>query len=206
MDRDARSVQLVADPYPPYQFEEVGTVKGIDQETIAEAFAVHGIQVHTALLPWKECLERMADRKADAIFQIAPTPERLRRYLFSDRLREERTILIGGAGTAPLGPGADIRKRLRGRTLGVVQGYTYDSAIEALPSSVKVELETQKALVHALAAASVDLILMDAGVAAYLVKKLGLRGVERVEGYEITAEDLAAIVKARRAARGEEVS
>ena len=26
---------------------------------------------------------------------------------------------------------------------------------------------------------------MDAGGAAYLVKKLGLRGVERVEGYEI---------------------
>ncbi len=190
-------VHLVADPYPPYQFEEGGRVKGLDQETIAEAFAVHEVEVHTSLLPWGQCLERMDDRTADGIFQIVPTPERMRRYLFSDQLREERTVLFGRTGAHPLPEGADLQVRLRGRTLGVLRGYRYDAAIEALPFSVKGEFETQEALLRALADARVDLVLMDIGVAAHLVKTLGLYRIEQVPGHEIRRSLHVAFQQAR---------
>jgi polar amino acid transport system substrate-binding protein len=195
---DRRTVELVADPYPPYQFEDGGRIKGIDQETIREAFAVHEIQVGTVLLPWGECLQRMAERKADGIFQIARSPERQEFYLFSELLRTERTVLFARKGSqVRLQNGSVLREQLEGRTVGVLDGYSYNAEIEHLPEPVKVRVPNQETLLRALASGRVDLILMDNGVAAYLAGRLGVEGMEQV-GYAIARELHVAFQKQHR--------
>jgi polar amino acid transport system substrate-binding protein len=176
----------VADPYPPYQFEEGGRLRGIDLETIREAFAARGLEAGATLLPWSQCLEWMRERKAHGIFQIAPNPEREKLYLFSAQLRTERTALLQRAGgSLAIGDPAGIEEALAGRTLGILSGYSYDARIHGLPSSLKIELESQEALLRALAEGRVEAILMDLGVAAYLTRRLGLEPAERVEGFEL---------------------
>jgi polar amino acid transport system substrate-binding protein len=164
MSPQARTVRLVADPYPPYQFEEKGQVRGIDQDTIGEALRALGLRASTTLLTWNQCLQWMQDGKADGVYQMAPTPEREKLLLFSTRLH--------------------------GHTLGILAGYSYGAGIDALPTSLKMELASQEALARALAEGRVDAILMDQGVAGYLAKKLGLEPMERIEGYELRKRGL----------------
>jgi polar amino acid transport system substrate-binding protein len=186
MSLQARTVRLVADPYPPYQFEEKGKIRGIDQDTISESLRARGLRAITTLLPWNQCLQRMQDGKADGIFQIAPNPEREKQFLFSAQLRVERTVLLqSGAGSLAVRDPARIEEELRGRTLGILAGYSYDAGIDALPASLKMELASQEALVRALAEGRVDAILMDQGVADYLTRKLGLQPMERIKSYEL---------------------
>jgi polar amino acid transport system substrate-binding protein len=185
--KEVRRVRMVADPYPPYQYEEGGQVRGADQELIAAAFRFHGMATETRLLPWKQCLQWMQSGKADGIFQILPNPEREKLFLFSDRLRTERTALFRpSAGRLPgSAGGAADRVPFRGQRLGVLEGYSYGPEADRLPAIQKAEYQSQEALLQALAAGEVGLALMDAGLAAYLVKRLGVRGIEPVPGYEI---------------------
>ncbi len=179
--------RLVADPYPPYQFEEEGKIRGVDQETIEEAFRLQGVRVQTVLLPWKECLRRLDQGGADGIFQIAPSEERRKLYLFSEILRTERTLLFARSGTRlTLRGGADLGERLAGRTLGVLEGYSYGPAVDGLAQPVNlVKLGSQEALLRALRDGKADLVLMDAGVASYLAGKTGVAGIEPVEGFTV---------------------
>lgn len=177
---------MVADPYPPYQYEEDGEVRGIDQAVITAAFEVHAIATETRLLPWKDCLEWLEQGKADGVFQILLTPERGKLFLFSDRLRTEKTLLFRISGRPTAAAGRGVWDPFRGQRLGVLEGYSYGPAIDRLRETDKVERQSQEQLIEALAAGEVDLILMDAGVAAYLSGKLGIRGIEPVSGYGIT--------------------
>jgi polar amino acid transport system substrate-binding protein len=177
---------MVADLYPPYQYEEAGKVKGVDQEIIVQAFKVHGIATETKLRPWQECLGCVERGKADGVFQILPNPEREERFLFSERLRTEKTLLFR-ATASPAGVlQGHAGDPFQGRRLGVLEGYSYGPAVDRLQEPRKVERKSQEALLQALSAGEVDLILMDAGVAAYLTAKLDIRAVEPVPGYEIT--------------------
>jgi polar amino acid transport system substrate-binding protein len=177
---------MVADPYPPYQYEEAGKVKGVDQEIIVQAFKVHGIAAETRLLPWQECLKSVERGKADGVFQILPSPEREERFLFSERLRMEKTLLF----RATAGPEGALQDhaddRFQGMRLGVLEGYSYGPALDRLRETRKVERKSSEALLQALSAGEVDLILMDAGVVAYLAAKLDIRAFEPVPRYEIT--------------------
>ncbi len=180
-----RTVRLVADPYPPYQYEQDGRVRGADHEIIVQAFRACGLAARTSLLPWKQCLESLQEKRADGIYQILPNPERRKLYLFSGVLREERTLLFRRAG----GPAGSFDPAagdpFRGRLLGVLGGYSYGPAVDRLSESQKAERAGQEQLLRALLAGEVDLILMDAGVAAYLARKLGIQGIEQVPAYQI---------------------
>ena len=183
MGKRIRKARMVADPYPPYQYEERGEIRGIDHEIVTAAFAVHGISTETLLLPWADCLERVQRGTADGVFQILPTPEREKLFLFSARLRTENTLALrvksrSGARDTQGDP-------FRGRRLGVLEGYSYGPAVDRLGESEKLARKSQRELLEALVAGEVDLILMDAGVAAYLIDKLGSSGTEAVPGFSI---------------------
>jgi polar amino acid transport system substrate-binding protein len=178
--------RLVADPYPPYQFEEAGRIRGIDQETIQEAFMLRGVQISTTLLPWVECLRWMDQDKADGIFQIAPNEERRKLFLFSEKMRTERMSLFAKRGVREkISRDTDIEQNLAGHIVGILEGYSYGPGINALTELVKLKFTNQEALLTALLDGKADLVLMDAGVALYLAGKMGGLSIEQVEGYTI---------------------
>ena len=196
---DDKCVTLVADPYPPYQYEEGGTIRGVDYEVIASTFQAVGYDVQVRLLPWEECLRQLDDENADGIFQITCTPEREERYVFSNLLRTAETVFFALSDQAiQLSETVDLREQLESFTLGVLTGYSYDPAIDSLDPTIKVEVDRQEDLLLGLKDKRFDLAVMDSGVAAFLADKLGISGIKRVEGFAVTRELFVAFRPKRR--------
>ena len=186
---DDKHVTLVADPYPPYQYEEGGIVKGIDCDVIASAFQAVGYNVQVRLLPWEECLRQLDAGGADGIFQITCTPEREERYVFSDLLRTAETVFFALSNQAiQLSETVDLREQLCALTLGVLSGYSYDPVIDSLDPTIKVKVDRQEDLLLGLTDKRFDLAVIDSGVAAFLIDKLGISGIKKVEGFAVTRE------------------
>ena len=169
-------VNLVADPYPPYQFREDGQIKGIDYETISQVFRVMQMSVHVDLLPWDECLHRVDAGEADGVFQITKTRERESRFLFSDLLRVEETALFSKTPLPPASSLAGIFTSGRD-LLGVLEGYSYNDEIDRLPAESKLVVPDQETLLDALCQGRCRAVLMDAGVADSLCAKRGITGL-----------------------------
>ena len=180
------TVKLVADPYPPYQFEENGRIIGVDHDVITESLKTHGIAAETSLYGWDECMARMSNGEAEGIFQITETPERTGRFLFSDRLRTARTLFFKRAGSViDLNGTGDLVSQLSNQRVGVLSGYSYNPAIDSLSDSCKVERGSSEDLLKGLLQNEFSLALMDYGVAVYLMTRLHMKGIASVQGYEI---------------------
>jgi len=186
-------------PILPYQYEEGGTIRGVDYEVIASTFQAVGYDVQVRLLPWEECLRQLDDENADGIFQITCTPEREERYVFSNLLRTAETVFFALSDQAiQLSETVDLREQLESFTLGVLTGYSYDPAIDSLDPTIKVEVDRQEDLLLGLKDKRFDLAVMDSGVAAFLADKLGISGIKRVEGFAVTRELFVAFRPKRR--------
>ncbi len=178
--------RLVADPYPPYQYEDGGSVRGADHDIISEAFKVNGIRTETAIKSWDECMAEMEKGNADGIFQITRTPERARRFIFSHELRTATTLFFKKKGfRIVLDGSAEPALLLRSHKIGVLSGYSYDPVVDNLKGELKVEKKSSESLLYGLLAGEFDLALLDLGVAAYLIKKLRIEGLDSIPGYKI---------------------
>ena len=189
MEQKIRTVQLVADPYPPYQYVESGGIRGVDHDIIAAAFREHGIDMMIRLLPWDECIQLLKEDKADGIFQIVRTPEREKAYIFSKPLRAAKTVIYKRLeDPVRFVKNIDFWEQLKKYRLGIVKGYSYNPLIDSLGEPSKMEVDSQEALLTGLTRGEFDLAVIDWGVAKYLANKMGIRDIERAEGYEITRE------------------
>jgi polar amino acid transport system substrate-binding protein len=179
-------VRLVADPYPPYQYEEGGSVRGVDHDIIEEAFKVRGIIAETDLYSWDECIAQMDEEKAGGIFQITRTTERVRRFIFSHELRTATTLFFKNKDLCIVTDGsAEPALLLRSHKIGVLSGYSYDPVVDNVSGELKVEKQSSESLLYGLLAGEFDLALLDLGVAAYLIKKLRIEGLDSIPGYKI---------------------
>ena len=189
MDQETGTVQLVADPYPPYQYGEGGAIRGVDQEIIAAAFKEHGMNIVTRLLPWEDCLQFLKEGKAHGLFQITPTGEREKAYIFSKPLRVAKTVFYRKAeNPLSFGEGVDISGQLKKHRVGVVRGYSYSPLIDGLGESSRREADSQETLLTGLLRGDFDLIVMDWGVAEYMTQKWAIGNIEKVSGYESTRQ------------------
>lgn len=184
----AKPIRLVADPYPPYQYEEGGEVKGLDHDLVVTTFHSLGRETFVELLPWEECLKRIEEGKADGVFQVTKTPEREEKFLFpSEPLRTAKTVLLAKPGLPlrRITPNVDLVAQLRPFKLGVLSGYSYGAPLDELPSALKIPVATQEELLFRLAKGDFQLAVIDLGVALYLSCKLNLRGISPIKGFSI---------------------
>jgi polar amino acid transport system substrate-binding protein len=193
-------VRLVADPYPPYQYEESGTVKGVDHDVIVEAFRASGYEARTLLLSWDRCMKSMEEGSVDGVYQIVKTPERERRFLFSDPLRTAKTSFYGlrHTGFESRGPSVSSPLDFERRSIGVLAGYSYNPAVDGLKPPNKIEVGSHELLVQELRSGRFELALMDQGVAEYLISKHRITDIVRIGGYTIE-RDLAVAFRKKRA-------
>ncbi|MBW2617516.1 MAG: transporter substrate-binding domain-containing protein [Deltaproteobacteria bacterium] len=192
------TVRLLADPYPPYQFRDGPAIRGVDHDLIAAAFGEVGLGTRTRLLPWEECLRLLEAGEAEGVFQITPTAEREKTYLFSEPLRTARTVLfLQTKKPVSLTPPGDLAATLKGKRLGTVRGYNYDPLIDGLKESARLLAASQEELLGWLGEGKVDLALMDLGVAAYLAGQMGMKNIRMIEGYEIARPLHVAFIKNR---------
>ena len=189
MDQKIQTVRLVADPYPPYQYSEGESIRGVDHDIIAAAFEEHGIDMITRLFPWDECMKLLKEEKADGIFQIVRTPEREKAYIFSKPLRAARTVICKRTEEPiSLFEDIDFSEQLKKYRMGVVKDYSYNPLIDNLGEPSRMEVDSQEELLTGLRRGEFDLAVIDWGVAKYLANKMGIRDIDRAEGYEITRQ------------------
>jgi polar amino acid transport system substrate-binding protein len=192
-------IRLVADPYPPYQFEEAGTVKGIDHDIIMEAFGVFGLQMHTTLLPWDRCMKSMEEGLVDGVYQIVRTTEREKQFLYSDLLRTAKTAFYTMKPSLPDDQSPRIRLPFNPEqhTLGVLAGYSYNQVIDGLKPPNKFEAGDHAQLMKGLRDGRFELALMDQGVAEHLLSKHRIVDIVRIEKYTINRDLYVAFQKKR---------
>jgi len=151
MVKSRRIVELVADPYPPYQFERDGEVTGVDYEIVTRAFYEVGIEAHVQLFPWEKSITLMENGKVDGIFQIMRSEERERLFYFSDTLRVAKTAFFKKESVGiEFDPVLDLEIQWKKYRIGVVAGYSYGLFIDNLEKSKKIEEQSQKALLTGL--------------------------------------------------------
>ena len=180
-------VHLVADPYPPYQYEESGTIQGVDHDAIVEAFKIGGIEARTRLLTWDRCMKSMEEGSADGVYQIAKTPERERQFLFSELLRTAKTLLccLSGASFADPILRTSSPIDLEKHAIGVLAGYSYNPVIDGMKPPHKIEVGSHELLILGLRKSRFELALMDQGVAEHLFTKLNINDIVTIEGHAL---------------------
>lgn len=181
-----RTVILVADPYPPYQYLDRGEIVGVDHDLIRAAFQVSNVAIEVRLYQWDECVAQLENGEADGLFQIQPTPERKQQFLFSKLLRTAQTVCLQNrSNPIPLAQFQTIGQLMENCTVGMVKDYAYHPDIDGLDHANKVAVSSQKGLLEGISLKAFDLALMDRGVAEYLMRQMDISEVVISSGFEI---------------------
>jgi len=112
---------------PPFMYATVDNkAAGVYPALVAEAFSRMDQPLELEVLPWKRALHFL-DTGRGGVAGIYMNAERLERYDFSDPLHEETLLLVQRASDPFRHTGVDS---LRGRTVGVLRGWSYGDAFD----------------------------------------------------------------------------
>ena len=177
---------MVVEADPPYVLPPRHPLgKGIDIDIdIAEAALRLGGGPKLVLqyVPFRRALVMLERGEADLTVALRRTPERERFLSFSRPYGEEvRHQFLRSADSS-------VRVRslddLRGLRVGVVRGFAYPPALAAALGQPASQATSKPALLRMLAAGHVDLAVMNAVVADWLMSELEL-GTLRAEPFEL---------------------
>lgn len=115
--------------FPPYNYRRQGRFIGADVDILNAAARRMGITMQMIPLPWPRALLALDMAEADALFQLTATPKRIRDWHMIGPLRMTRLVFCvrGNSDIADV-PNVDA---LRGRSVGVVRGFTYTRAFDS---------------------------------------------------------------------------
>jgi ABC-type amino acid transport substrate-binding protein len=172
-----------ADPFPPYQYyDNSGAVKGSDYDLVKRAFELAGYEIMVVLDDWKTIEESVINKNIDAAFQVQRTPEREKKYFFSDLLRNAVTEVVTGNKDLVINTFKEMEEKRT--SIGVIKNYSYGDDIDSLDSSLKVPYPDQLPLLKAINAREVDMGVFDKGVKEYLMKSAGLNNIYPIKALE----------------------
>ena len=184
--------------FPPFEFvtEEgkgvIDNYDGIDIMMVKELGAEIGADIKIENLDFDGLLPALASGKVDMVIAgMTVKPDRLENADFSDTYWVAmQTIIVPEANT-------DITsaKDLKGKKVGVITGYTGDSALTEMGYTT--ELQRYKKGIDAvmdLQNGRLDAVVIDSATADRFIKKFGgMKGIEDKESFE--SEDYAIAVK-----------
>ena len=145
--------------YTPYYTWEDGAVAGPCGDLVVGAFDRIGYTVEFVSAPWVRVLKMIEDGVVDAALCATRTENREAYAVFPDEalLSYDATLFVQSA--SPLAQ-ADL-EALKGRSFGMVKGYTFagiDDRLEAI-GMIRQETTTRESLVQVLVAGRVDAVL-----------------------------------------------
>jgi ABC-type amino acid transport substrate-binding protein len=176
-------ITVGSDPFPPYQYyDESGSVKGSDYDLVKKAFDLAGYDIKVVLDEWKKIEGDLINKVIDAAFQVQHTPEREKKYHFSNLLRNAVTEVVTGNKDLVLNSFKEMEdKKL---SIGVINNYTYGDDIDSLDSSLKISYPDQISLLKAINDKVVDVGIFDKGVKEYLMESAGLNNIHSIKALE----------------------
>lgn len=162
-------LKVGADPFPPYQYiDEQGIIKGSDYETVNKILVTMGMTASYILDDWSKIEEMLIDRKIDIAFQVQKTPEREKKYLFSNLLRNATTSIISLKQAASLNSINEIVSN--NQNIAIIEGYKYGELIDDLPVSVKVNCKNLTEQLKFVTNCEANYAVVDLGVLEWELK------------------------------------
>lgn len=86
-------VRVVTEDFPPYNFQEQGTVKGAATEVVESVLAQAGLRHTIEVLPWRRALDTALNERDTLIFSVARTESRERQLAWLGRICERKLVL-----------------------------------------------------------------------------------------------------------------
>lgn len=174
-----------ADPFPPYQYiDEDGKIKGSDYEIIKNVLDDMGYEAEFIIREWPEIEKMFNAKKIDIVFQVQKTPEREKRYYFSEKLRDAVTVIVTSTNKTIKCNSLEelVHMIIKNKwKLGVMKGYHYGKIIDSIPKEYKVSFDTTEELLEAVNNDRVDLAVVDLGVFKYYKEKYGYSNLNIIE-------------------------
>lgn len=181
----AAAITLSSTDFPPYtgaKLPQEGIITAITQA----AFKRAGYQVHIQYRPWARSLQEAKTGLSDGILSVWRSKEREAFFAYSKPLYANKIGFYARTDNPVDLQDLPRNKKLR---VGVVRGYVNPPAFEAAKLQTEEATSDEENLLK-LAAGRVDVVLVDKGLAAYLLndKLETLRG--RVNWVEPTVDTL----------------
>lgn len=180
----AETLEFVFSDFPPFEYVEGPSVKGINKEILEEA--CHRLNVTPVFLklPWKRALAYVKHGNGDAIFSLFKNEERLKYYNYPDEnLNNVKMVLITNKEN---GIKINMLQDLRGKQVGVYSGSSYGKAFDDDDLIIKDAVNNNEILLRKQLIGRTQVIVMDERVAKYWCKKLTLENKFRTLPYVIT--------------------
>ena len=167
----AETVRLASGEWAPYLSPALPNHGPVSQ-LVSEAFALQGLTVEYAFLPWRRGYEEARDGQFDATLVWSSTPERERDFLYSAPVIELQTMLFHRKDTP-----FDWHhvEDLEGLRIGGVIGYSYAVEQAERDGRIRIDRIAEPANNYRkLAADRLDLVAEDQAVGSRLIEQLSL--------------------------------
>jgi ABC-type amino acid transport substrate-binding protein len=177
---ESNRIRVGADPFPPYQYYlPDGTIAGQDYEKITTLFQQVGLTADVVIKDWEAVISELDKGELEAAFQVQDTPERKKRFYFSDLFRNAVTEVVTSNPELKINSYGEIETL--GLSLGVIEGYTNGAEIDALKEEIKKTYPNAESLLTAISRGEVDLGVFDRGVKEYIMANNHLDNIYAIE-------------------------
>jgi polar amino acid transport system substrate-binding protein len=171
------TLSIVTLPYPPYQYEENGELKGFVSEIVTEIFKRMDQPITITTYPFARCLDMVKKGVADAIFTTAKNTEREMFLDFPEEVLVDQKMSLFVQTNSPISFDGQLSK-LRDYQIGVIIGFRYGDVFDdAVKNGVLRNIqETNLAENNAkkLVRGRIDLWMSNSEQALFTIKKMGL--------------------------------
>jgi polar amino acid transport system substrate-binding protein len=163
--QETKTLRVVTSNYPPYTGQGP-TANSVFDNLALVVFNEAGYKVRLVYLPWSRAVKEVRTGKADAILGMWITEERKEWAEFSPPLAENALVLICLEKNKFI---IQTPLLLRKKTLGLVRDYAYPASINSAGAKIEYEIDEETNF-KKLLGGRIDYMLVDRGVATYLIK------------------------------------
>jgi len=171
-----KALKFVTLQYPPYEYLENDTLKGIAVDLVKEVFQRMNQPVDIELLLWDEALEKIKKGTADGIFTIYKTPDREEYTNFSAEILIPQIVSLFVLQDSNINFNGDLSE-LGDHRFGIVNEVSYGSMMDqAIDEGIINNLErfdTGEENMEALLNGDIEILVSNKYGAHFIIQNLG---------------------------------
>lgn len=183
-----RVIEIAIEQYPPFNYQENGTFKGVSFDVMKEAFHRMGVELKVSQYPWARILQLIRDGEIDAIMTVYKSKEREEYMYFPEEAVSE------DVQTFYVKEGSKFfytdKKSLTSIKLGIMRGYSYGDEFD---QSIKKKefrteaVDSQEQNIKKLLNNRIDAFLESNYVTAYNLNQMGIKeGIVAAGQFRVT--------------------
>ncbi|MFT4765188.1 MAG: polar amino acid transport system substrate-binding protein [Oleispira sp.] len=188
----ANPLTIVTEQYPPYNYEERGSIKGMSTEVVSAVLKELDLEVDIEIYPWARAYDMASTQKNVLIYSISRTPQRESLFNWVGVIASIDFTIFA------LERRQDINiqslEDIRAYMLGLVRGDALEQFFSANNFTEIERVNTNKQAMEMLLASRTDLWPISKQAGAYILKKNNMIPAQTVRAVfeleEFSSEDL----------------